>query len=297
VRSTGSSRPLALALALVMLGAGCASLQNTPQQDYVWEMGRICDGRFRDWYLDRVEADGRYTIRGAPNSVPSPNLPYFDCMREQFAARPYAQWLRQRPAVSGATARPATDPAALAIERRVWSVGDEWSYRWESSVGKGTFVWTVARFEMVEGVDSVVVKAGRREIFYRRSDGAHVLDKVDGGVVIRNVPPVAVLAFPLRAGRPWALDYTRERPEARQTDDVQMDCRADAPAAVTVPAGTFAASHVTCVNRRIGATSFELWYAPEVGNSVKEQSALSSGIRVRELVSFKLATRAARSLD
>ena len=56
-------------------------MQDTPQQEYVWAMGRICDAKSNTWYMDKVEADGRYTIRGAANSVPSPNLPYFDCMR------------------------------------------------------------------------------------------------------------------------------------------------------------------------------------------------------------------------
>ena len=180
-------------------------------------------------------------------------------------------------------------PAPRGIERRVWSVGDEWSYRWESPAGTGTLVRTVIRFETVEGVDSVVVQSGRREIFYRRSDGAHVLDKVDGGVVLRNVLPSGMIAFPIRAGRPWVLDYRRERPEVRQSEDVLMDCRADPPAPVTVPAGTFSASHVACAHRRTGATAFEVWYAPEVGNNVKERAALSSGgSLVRELTGFKL---------
>jgi hypothetical protein len=184
-------------------------------------------------------------------------------------------------------------PAARGIERRAWTVGDEWSYRWESPAGTGTLVRTVIRFETVEGVDSVVLRSGRREIFYRRSDGAHVLDKVDGGVVLRNVLPVALIAFPIRAGRPWVLDYRRERPEVRQSDDVLMDCRADPPAPVTVPAGTFSASHVTCAHRRTGVPAFEMWYAPEAGNNVKERAALSSGgSLVRELSAFKLAPRA-----
>jgi len=186
---------------------------------------------------------------------------------------------------------PARSPGASArgIERRAWRIGDEWSYRWSSPAGRGTTVWKVVRFETVEGIDAVVVQSGRREIFYRRTDGAHVLDKVDGGVVLRNVLPVAVIEFPIRAGRRWVLDYRLERPERRQSEDVLMDCRADAPAPVTVPAGTFSASHVTCERRRTGAVAFEVWYAPEVGNHVKEQGAVPSGLLVRELTGFTLA--------
>ena len=81
---------------ILALGIGCASMQDTPQQEYVWAMGRICDAKSNTWYMDKVEADGRYTIRGAANSVPSPDLPYFDCMSEQFKAQPYSEWIQAR---------------------------------------------------------------------------------------------------------------------------------------------------------------------------------------------------------
>lgn len=88
--------PMCLLPILLALGIGCASMQDTPQQEYVWAMGRICDAKSNTWYMDKVEADGRYTIRGATNSVPSPNLPYFDCMKEQFEAQPYSEWTKVR---------------------------------------------------------------------------------------------------------------------------------------------------------------------------------------------------------
>ena len=69
-------------------------MKETPQQEYVWEMGRICDSRSNTWYMDKVEPDGRYTIRGATNSIGGPNLPYLDCMREQFKAHPFNDWTK-----------------------------------------------------------------------------------------------------------------------------------------------------------------------------------------------------------
>jgi hypothetical protein len=87
---------MALLPIILTVWTGCASMQDTPQQEYVWAMGRICDAKSNTWYMDKVEADGRYTIRGATNSVPSPNLPYFDCMREQFKAQPYSEWTKAR---------------------------------------------------------------------------------------------------------------------------------------------------------------------------------------------------------
>ena len=88
---------LSLAFLIVLpFFVGCGSMKNTPQQEYVWKMGRICDSRSNTWYMDKVEADGSYTIRGATNSIGSPNLPYFDCMKEQFKAHPYADWIKTR---------------------------------------------------------------------------------------------------------------------------------------------------------------------------------------------------------
>jgi hypothetical protein len=96
-RSTGSTRLLSSAFLVVLpLFVGCASMKNTPRQEYVWEMGRICDSRSNTWYMDKVEADGSYTIRGATNSIGGPNLPYFDCMKEQFKVHPFAEWLKVR---------------------------------------------------------------------------------------------------------------------------------------------------------------------------------------------------------
>jgi hypothetical protein len=103
------------ALLPIILAAwtGCASMQDTPQQEYVWAMGRICDAKSNTWFMDKVEADGRYTIRGAANSVPSPNLAYFDCMQEQFKARPIPGGPRPRKS-SAARARFQASPLAAA---------------------------------------------------------------------------------------------------------------------------------------------------------------------------------------
>lgn len=86
-----------LSLLAVPALVACASAKDTPQQEYVWAMGRICDARSNTWYLDQVQPDGSYTVRGATNSVPGPNIPYFDCMKEQFKAHPYSEWLKTRP--------------------------------------------------------------------------------------------------------------------------------------------------------------------------------------------------------
>src|SRR5215813_11337323 len=101
-----------VAVVVTLVGAGCAALQNTPAQDYTWAMGRACDTTTMS--MERVETDGRYWVRGASN-VASLNS-YFDCMKEQFKAHPYLDWLKAQK-MAAAPSPPAS--VALAGERAV----------------------------------------------------------------------------------------------------------------------------------------------------------------------------------
>lgn len=85
---------------LAGLLAGCASLRNTPQQDYVWAMWDQCKATGElgtsTLVIDRVEADGRYWTNTTvgPAEVEWPVLQR--CMNKQFRAHPYPDWLRAR---------------------------------------------------------------------------------------------------------------------------------------------------------------------------------------------------------
>jgi hypothetical protein len=296
---------IAVAPAVVLL-AGCASMKNTPQQDYVWEAGRICDGQVAFWKMERVESDGRYWVRSASN-IPPGRDDYFRCMQEQFSRNPYKQWLAQRPAavnaaaptvpsgegrasVTSATPKPSS-ASKDELGKPTWAVGDEWSYRWESPRGKGTFVWVVDRFETVEGIESAVLRTGERELFYRRDDGALHLEKVGGIVEVRTSPPLVMISWPLEVGKTWTPAYTRDAVVTRQTNEMLLECRVADQESVTVAAGTFRTFHIVCLNQRSGSMSFEIWYAPEVGNMVKDRTSFSYGMRERELLGFKRVTR------
>jgi hypothetical protein len=303
---------VALACLVLINVAGCATTRETSQQAYVWQMGRICDANSPFWRMERVEADGRYWVQGAANAPPGRNE-YVQCMQEQFKKTPYRAWLRERsgslestpvaPSSSGSVtsstatttqsplAKTSVGPRGERALKPTWTVGDEWSYRWQSPEGKGTFVWVVDRFENTDGIDSVVIKSGSRESFYRREDGALRHSTVNGRVESRYDPPFLSLPFPLEVGKQWHPDFTRERPAAQRTTELLLDCRVEGEESVTVPAGTFRTFHVICNNQRSKLLNFELWYAPEVGNMVKERTRFSYGIRERELAGFKFTER------
>jgi hypothetical protein len=75
----------ALMLAAVLL-AGCAALQNTPQQNRTWAAYDACRGQVpTNVVLLRVEPDGRYWFSTGDGSYGREQL--VGCMREEFAKR------------------------------------------------------------------------------------------------------------------------------------------------------------------------------------------------------------------
>ena len=293
--STGPTRLLRSALlAVIAICAGCASTQNTPQQEYVWEMGKICDSRSNTWYLDKVEPDGRYTVRGATNSTGGPHIPYFDCMYEEFKAHPFLDWVKaqKRDTSQPLVATGSTDDAASAplgpVMAPVWQVGDEWQYAFKSPSGSWTYAWSVDRIEMLDGVPHYVIKEGTREIAQRVSDLATSLERANGVVTDRYTPSRLSFPWPLSSGQSWEESYRQERPADGRTWELAGIYTVEGEETVTVPAGTFRCLKITWRHRSSKAVMQEMWYAPDVKQSVKIRDVLANGIRERELIVFKL---------
>jgi hypothetical protein len=76
------------AVVAVLVVAGCATLQNTPVQDYVWEQGRKCNAA--GITMTSVDSNGSYQLQGG--NVTS-FAAYTDCMKEQERLLPYHAWL------------------------------------------------------------------------------------------------------------------------------------------------------------------------------------------------------------
>jgi len=170
----------------------------------------------------------------------------------------------------------------------VWRVGDEWEYAYRSPSDSGTFVWSVNRIETLDGVEHYVIKSGTRDIFFRVSDLASSLERVDRVVAVRNSPSRLSYAWPLTAGKTWEQRFREERPADRQTTDRNTLWTVEADETVTVPAGTFWTLKIVWRNRTTSALLYEMWYAPQVKQWVKIREVLSNGIRERELVAYKL---------
>lgn len=77
----------------------------------------------------------------------------------------------QERAAAPAIAREA--PTNLVVALPTLRPGYEWGYRWEGPTGKGTFVWSVNRIDVIDGTEYYVATASEgREIYWRKHDRA-----------------------------------------------------------------------------------------------------------------------------
>jgi len=191
----------------------------------------------------------------------------------------------------GTTVGPAATrevSTSLVVEAPTWRPGYEWEYRWESSQGKGTFVWSVNRVDAIEGSEYYVVSAPEgREIYWRKHDRAYYMDRIAAGVETRNVPP-SPIPWPLAVGKSWEWHYTRERPLERTTSEELRSCIVERQEQVTVPAGTFSTLKVVCTDPRRQQVVLEVWYSPDVKQWVKERGHFGYGVRSRELLRYQV---------
>ena len=242
-------------VALLLILAGCGTMQNTVAQDLARERWNRCN-HFRSTTLKEILPDGQIWV-----------------------------W-------SIAASR-ACDSAVLAAngmtEPPVWRPGDEWVYWYESPAGSsGTYVWSVDREEAIDGIPHYVIKTGTREIFYRKSDFAATRETVDGTIVLDNKPSRLQLVWPLQTGMTWQQPFVEEHPATRQTSERIDTVTVEAEETVTVPAGTFKTFKVVYRNEKTGATRYEAWYSLELKQVVKLRENSETGLRIRELIAFTL---------
>jgi hypothetical protein len=276
------TRLAGLAVVTVALGfGGCASMRNTLAQDLALERWRACSA-VPTVRLQQVRRDGQisYGYRGAAHRI----------AMQECLARATQEQASRRGAVAG------TEIAAIAIplgddpwQPPTWTRGDEWAFRWETPSGKGTMVWSVDRIETVDGVDHYVVRNGAtRATYWRAADFAYVMEKVAGEIEVRHAPPSTVYAWPLDPGRSVDSSVTEERPRVRRTREHAVRCDVVGHETITVPAGRFETAHVTCTDRRTGKMTYEVWYAPQVKQWVRERQLFTYGWRERELISYRI---------
>jgi len=84
-----------VAIVMALSCAACGAMQNTSQQDYVFETGRVCQANAHGIFVSRVSPDGsQYWLQVNAAGPWEHFVPRFRaCMADQFKANPYPDWL------------------------------------------------------------------------------------------------------------------------------------------------------------------------------------------------------------
>jgi hypothetical protein len=145
------------------------------------------------------------------------------------------------------------------------------------------YIRTIAGVELVDSIPCYVMRTGNREILWRATDLAWVMERVDGRIERRAVPEYRRFLWPLEPGKTWIARYQWEGLGAGKTEDRARRHRVAGLEPIQVPAGTYEAVRVV-VTDTAGKKFGEYWYAPEARWLVKERLYTSGGVRERELI-------------
>lgn len=272
-----------LAALLLLASTGCASMQDTLAQGLARERWEVCKSADPEIGLFEIRPDGQiWFTHGGSVSLAAAQ----QCLR-RAADEQARRGVTSAPRVASP---PPSVGIAAAPQVPRWRIGDEWAYGYTRSGESGIWVWSVERMEQIDGIECYVIRSGPREILYRASDYALLLERVGGVVDIRATPPRTGVAWPLSVGKSWEQTFTEHRVVDRQTTTTTYVrlWRVESEEDVTVPAGTFRAFKVVQTNKVTGAPVNEVWYAPDLKQAVKAREFQSAGIRERELIAFKL---------
>ena len=189
--------------------------------------------------------------------------------------------------VPSGSAMAAAPPDAWA-RAPTWKVGDEWTYRWESPRGSGTFVRRVSSEEIMDGIECYVITSGRNRLYFRKADLAWVMQLAGWRIVYQYTPPRQEVVWPLHVGRTWEQLYVQDQPERRLTENFLRLSRVEASERVAVPAGTFDAFKIVVRSKYSNAVVRQYWVSRDVRNVVRWEEYHDYGVEKQDLTAFSL---------
>lgn len=245
---------------VIALAAACAS-GLTPRQVVTWDAFKTCQPEGPSaTFRKPLGLDGGWQLSGREGEV----WRVHRCMQAYWDRAAREGRLPPLPPSLKVT-RPAAPSGLVVSEPPTWTKGDEWQFRSETPRGESTLRWIVDREESIDGVSHYVIRSGKRERYYRKSDIAYSQDTMDGVVVRRNTPSRLNFVWPLYVGVTWEQGYRIEESAEGRTGDRIARAAVEAEEIITVPAGTFRTLKVVYRNKDTGASYWEEWYSPDVG--------------------------------
>jgi len=178
--------------------------------------------------------------------------------------------------------------SAATAEKPEWQVGFEWRYAWKGPKGSGTFTREIIREDIHDAVPVWVIKTGRNENFYTKSNLGLLATLSGGKPISRRNATHDILSWPLESGKEWNNTYILERPEEKSSQKFDLRMIVASVEEIKVPAGTFEAFKTEVYSNFSGKLLSEHWYSPKVKWLVKSKTYLIEGIREEELISYKI---------
>lgn len=151
--------------------------------------------------------------------------------------------------------------------------------------------WETRRLE----ANNVTVRQCEDKLVYLDSRDLSVqrVSTLKGETLLEFKPQYRGLSFPLLVGKKWSSQYSGFRADNNRKWDSRLECEVKAYEPVRVPAGSFDAYRVECIDNWelgyifSGKKAATRWYAPAVGGVIKYVS--EDGEWNYELAAFKQA--------
>ena len=163
-----------------------------------------------------------------------------------------------------ASVEPTTERFVVPPLGSTWTVAQ----RTTGSFGSGELQLLTTRGEMTWKDQRVATYATpRSSMLVNTDDGAYVAVIAADGKQLASWEPRWGFDFPLFVGKTWRRSYQYTLTATNKTIAYEVTCRVDSYGNTSVPAGTFKAFKISCLNTI--STEETFWFSPELGINVK----------------------------
>ena len=178
---------------------------------------------------------------------------------------------------------------SIAMQKPIWTAGDQWVYEEKSPEARRTVVREVVREDAFQDIPSYIVKRDNRESFYTKETLGLIATMEDGKLTLRRDQSGQAFSWPLAVGKKWRNTYAEENLKDKSKDTIDLSMVVGTIEEITVPAGTFQAARIEAYDPRSGRLLFERWYSPQAKYYVKTRAYVTQeGLEEQDLISLKV---------
>ena len=144
-----------------------------------------------------------------------------------------------------------------------WQIGDKWTFRLRRPGLNSLVERVLIRTDTFIGIPSYVVKSEAGEAFYAMDSLALLAQMKNGEYEYRVSNVDQALSWPLRTGKEWRNNFTREIAGIKGTRTAQLTMTVSDFESVDVQAGRLKAVKIEGFGNQSGRLNVEYWYSPK----------------------------------